>query len=173
MITFPPDTSSYCCSPNLENTEAIAPFWGDLSQACGEETNISVQDKGDRVVVIWYTGTCDGGCLNKDLFEVILYENGTIRFNYNYLDNIPYSVGAGISNSIVYYTNTQGAGTSVVYTQARPPVKCIDAASVLEMAVRGKWSAEADINQDGKVSSVDALMILQAEVSPLFGGKIR
>ncbi|RZB28943.1 MAG: hypothetical protein AEth_01547 [Candidatus Argoarchaeum ethanivorans] len=173
LITFLPDTSSHCCSPHLENTEAIAPFWGDLSQSCGEETNISVQDKGDRVVVVWYTGTCGGGCLNKDLFEVILYENGTIRFNYNYLNNIPYSVGAGISNSILYYTNTQGAGTSVVYTQARPPVKCIDAASVLEMAVRGKWSAEADINQDGKVSSVDALMILQAEVSPLFGGKIR
>ena len=116
LITFPPDTSSHCCSPDLEYTVAIAPFWGDLSQACGQGTNISVQDKGDRVVVIWYTGTCGGECLNKDLFEVILYENGNIRFNYNYLNNIPYSVGAGISNAIVYYTNTWGNGISVVYS---------------------------------------------------------
>jgi serine protease AprX len=116
LITFPPDTSSHCCSPDLENTVAIAPFWDDLSQACGQGTNISVQNKGDRVVVVWYTGTYKNGCLDKDLFEAILYETGDIRFNYNYLNNIPYNVGAGISNGIVYYINTWGNGLSVVYT---------------------------------------------------------
>ncbi|CAD7767005.1 MAG: Subtilase family protein [Candidatus Argoarchaeum ethanivorans] len=65
-----------------------------------------------------------------------------------------------------YFTNDYN------YTDfQKPPVKYIDAAIVLEMAVRGKWSVEADINQDGRVSSLDALMILQAEF-PL-GGKIQ
>jgi len=149
LITFPPDTSSHCCSPDLENTVAIAPFWGDLSQACGEGTNISVQDKGDRVVVVWYSGTCGRGCLNKDLFEVILYENGKIRFNYNYLNNIPKNVGAGISNAIVYYNNIWGNCTSVVYSPA----------NVTETVL-------GDLNGDGFINMDDVILLLNYVGNP-------
>ena len=173
LITFPPDTSSHQYQ-DLENTVAIAPFWGDLSQACGEGTNISVQDKGDRVVVVWYTGTCGGGCLDKDLFEAILYENGEIRFNYNYLNNIPHSVGAGMGNGIVYYINTWNDGISVVYSPTNVAetlpgdlnhdgiLTPADAAIALQLAASGGWDPAADVNHDSRITSLDALMILQA-----------
>ena len=37
-----------------------------------------------------------------------------------------------------------------------------DAVIALEMAVRGEYSEEADLSGDHKVTSLDALMILQA-----------
>jgi parallel beta-helix repeat protein len=37
-----------------------------------------------------------------------------------------------------------------------------DAAIALGMAVRGEWDADADVSGDGRVTSLDALMILQA-----------
>ena len=37
-----------------------------------------------------------------------------------------------------------------------------DAVIALEMAVRGEYSAEADVNGDNKITSLDALMILQS-----------
>ncbi len=37
-----------------------------------------------------------------------------------------------------------------------------DAVIALEMAVRGGYSAEADVNGDNKITSLDALMILQS-----------
>ena len=37
-----------------------------------------------------------------------------------------------------------------------------DAAIVLDLAVRGEYDTTADISGDGKVTSLDALMILQA-----------
>ena len=40
-------------------------------------------------------------------------------------------------------------------------VTSADAVIVLEMAVRGEYSADADVNRDYKVTSLDALMILQ------------
>ena len=178
LITFPPDTSSHS-SPDFENTVAIAPFWGDLSQACGQGTHVSVQDKGDRVVVVWYTGTYSGGCLDKDLFEAILYENGEIRFNYNYLNNIPYSVGAGISNEIVYYINTWNDGMSVVYSPASVAetvhgdlngdnqITPADAAIALQIAATGGWDPAADVDGDNRITSLDALMILQAATAAI------
>ena len=42
-----------------------------------------------------------------------------------------------------------------------------DAAIVLGMAVRGKYDANADVSGDGKVTSLDALMILQAAVGAM------
>ncbi len=174
LITLPPDASSHCCLPDFENTEAIAPFWGDLSQACGGGTHISVQDKGDRVVVVWYTGTCGGGCLDKDIFEVILYKNGKIRFNYNYLNNIPHSVDAGIGNGIVYYNNIWDDSISVVYSPANIAETIsgdlnhdgilipADAAIALRLAASGGWDANADVNHDDCITPLDALMILQA-----------
>jgi hypothetical protein len=38
----------------------------------------------------------------------------------------------------------------------------VDALIALQMAVRGEYSEEADVNRDDKVTSLDALMILQA-----------
>ncbi|MEA1905615.1 MAG: cohesin domain-containing protein [Euryarchaeota archaeon] len=46
----------------------------------------------------------------------------------------------------------------------RPPRRTIaDVAIALQMIVRGEYSAQADANSDGKVTSLDALMIMQAE----------
>jgi outer membrane protein assembly factor BamB len=41
-------------------------------------------------------------------------------------------------------------------------VTTADAVIALQMAVRGEWQEEADMNHDGAVTSLDALMILQA-----------
>jgi len=40
-------------------------------------------------------------------------------------------------------------------------VNVADVVTALQMAVRGEWLEAADINRDGSVTSLDALMILQ------------
>jgi len=40
----------------------------------------------------------------------------------------------------------------------------------LEMAVRGEYSADADMDDDGYVTSLDALMILQAAAGSIESG---
>ena len=43
-------------------------------------------------------------------------------------------------------------------------VTVADAIIILRVAVRGEYSADADVNEDGYVNSLDALMLLQAAV---------
>jgi len=45
-----------------------------------------------------------------------------------------------------------------------------DAVIALEMAVRGEYSADADVNNDWHVTSLDALMILQAAAGSIESG---
>jgi hypothetical protein len=41
-------------------------------------------------------------------------------------------------------------------------ITVVDAVIALQLAARGEWRAEADVNGDGLVTSLDALMIVQA-----------
>lgn len=52
----------------------------------------------------------------------------------------------------------------VCLVDGRPPRRTMaDVVIALQMIVRGEYSAQADANSDGKVTSLDALMIMQAE----------
>ena len=46
--------------------------------------------------------------------------------------------------------------------QRRRPDNSADAAIALQLAASGGWDPAADVNGDGQVTSLDALMILQA-----------
>ena len=53
----------------------------------------------------------------------------------------------------------------ICLVDGKPPCMTLtpaDAVIALEMAVRGEYSAEADVNGDNKITSLDALMILQS-----------
>ena len=54
--------------------------------------------------------------------------------------------------------------SGVCFVDGKPPYVAstpADAVIALQMAVRGEYSAKADVNHDDKVTSLDALMILQ------------
>ena len=55
--------------------------------------------------------------------------------------------------------------SGICLVDGNPPRRTLtpaDAVIALEMAVRGGYSAEADVNGDNKITSLDALMILQS-----------
>ena len=53
--------------------------------------------------------------------------------------------------------------SGICLVDGKPPrVTAADAVVALEMAVRGEYSAKLDVNGDNKVTSLDALMILQS-----------
>jgi len=53
--------------------------------------------------------------------------------------------------------------SGICLVDGKPPhTTAADAVIALEMAVRGEYSAEADVNGDNKITSLDALMILQS-----------
>ncbi|OYT62139.1 hypothetical protein B6U67_04815 [Methanosarcinales archaeon ex4484_138] len=53
--------------------------------------------------------------------------------------------------------------SGVCLVDGKPPrVTAADAAIALEMAVRGEYSVKLDVNGDSKITSLDALMILQS-----------
>jgi len=115
VITFPPDIGSWY----PYEVRCIAPYWEDLA-LWDESCYIKVQSKTspDRVVIEWYTDSYgDAGC--KNLFEAILYQDGRIRFDYDFLNDPPYDAPAArISDgtSDTTYTSTYGYQTSVTYT---------------------------------------------------------
>ena len=114
VITFPPD---YDVGYTPYNERCIAPYWGDLTQ-WDVDCYIKVQSKTgpNRVVIEWYADSYSNGA-GKNLFEAILYEDGTIRYDYEYLDDPPsYAPSARISDGTTTYTNTYGHETSVTYT---------------------------------------------------------
>ena len=50
----------------------------------------------------------------------------------------------------------------ICLVNGKPPYTTADAVIALQMAARGEYSAEVDANNDGKITSLDALVILQA-----------
>jgi len=114
VITFPPD---YDVGYSPYPIRCIAPYWGDLTQ-WDDSCYIEVQSKTspNRVVIEWYTDSYSNAA-GKNLFEAILYEDGTIRYDYNYLNDPPYyPPSARISDGTTTYTNTYSDDTSVTYT---------------------------------------------------------
>ncbi|MEA1944312.1 MAG: vWA domain-containing protein [Euryarchaeota archaeon] len=114
VITFPPD---YNVGYDPYNMRCIAPYWGDLTQ-WDVDCYIKVRSKTspNRVVIEWYTDSYSNAA-GKNLFEAILYQDGTIRYNYNYLNDPPSPApSARISDGTTTYYNTYGYETSVTYT---------------------------------------------------------
>ena len=74
------------------------------------------------------------------------------------------SVTLASGSNTIYARATDTSGntreTSVTVTYDRE-LTTADAVTVLQMAVRGEYSEDADMNGDSQVTSVDALMILQ------------
>lgn len=64
------------------------------------------------------------------------------------------------THSTAKRTQSGAATSTVIYNQ----ITTADAVIALQMAVRGEHSDDADANGDGLVTSLDALMILQAAV---------
>jgi len=74
-------------SPDADNTYLIAPFWDDLSTLfAGGNGTVYVQNFSDHWVAAWFDiEHVDGDYVGT--FEVILYENGNIIFNYDLINN--------------------------------------------------------------------------------------
>jgi hypothetical protein len=86
---------------------------------------------------------------------------GNITFNdlqsYIPSDNDSYiRINATTDKGYRVYTNP------IFIKELPAKITVADAIIALEMAVRGEYSADADVNDDGYVTSLDALMILQA-----------
>lgn len=47
-------------------------------------------------------------------------------------------------------------------------VTSTDVVIILDLTVRGEWDTEADVSGDGKVTSLDVLMILQATAGAIY-----
>lgn len=64
----------------------IAPLFRDLDPSKGGRVRFSVQ--GDRALVTWYQvpSYSDSGIGNRQTFQLVLYEDGTIEFLYGELD---------------------------------------------------------------------------------------
>ena len=116
VISFPPD---FYVGLTPYDVACIAPYWGDLTQSRDVGCYIKVQEKTgpNRVVIEYYTDSYSPDSAGKNLFEVILYQDGIIRYDYNYLNDPPsYAPSARISDGTTRYTNTYRHATSVTYT---------------------------------------------------------
>jgi hypothetical protein len=63
--------------------------------------------------------------------------------------------------------------TNPIFIKELPAkITVADAVIALEIAVSGEYSADADVNDDGHVTALDALMILQAAAGSIEIGQI-
>ncbi|MFC1696898.1 FG-GAP repeat domain-containing protein [Nanoarchaeota archaeon] len=100
-IWLPNQCDGYCTYGDedmLSNYSVIAAWNLDLSSSYYGEVIIFYNETEDVVIVEWYTEAySDGGYEYMNLFQVLLYPDGTIRFNYDYFDcDSCYDEGSGV-----------------------------------------------------------------------------
>ncbi len=100
------------------------------------------------------TGVTTTGTLSQITFRVIGGDRGSYLNLTDVVvgDTMAEAIPVAVENGVCL---VDGKPPYVTTTQA-------DALIALQMAVRGEYSEEADVNRDNKVTSLDALMVLQA-----------
>lgn len=106
-ITFkkptPVQTSGTIPSTGPKAQDIIAPYWTDLDGTTG---NIYVENFSSYWVVAWENIKHNSGLLAGS-FEVILYDNGNIIFNYGSLNNVDiYACGLNYGDASYYNSYT-------------------------------------------------------------------
>ncbi len=98
-------------SPDSDNWYLIAPFWDDLNPSQGG--NVYVKNFSTYWVVEWSDISHFGGTLQGN-FEAILFQNGPIIFNYDYISyHDGYTCGLNLGLDTSYYSSYQNLNTSV------------------------------------------------------------
>ena len=156
-------SGQYTLGFDPEILEALSQVEGDLLNEAGTVNTIEVTNNIDneagkleygltRMGVT--TGVTTTGTLSQITFRVIGGDRGS---HLNLTDVV---VGDTMAKAIPVLVED-----GVCLVDGKPPYVMptpADALIALQMAVRGKYSEDADVNLDGEVTSLDALMILQA-----------
>jgi len=110
----------------------------------GEEIVITITADGAPVegAEVWFAGENLGPTDS----------NGEVRFTPDAAGTFMISASKANYNSIFIAVRVTGGSTSA------------DAVIALQLAVSGEWDVDADVSGDGKVTSLDALMLLQMAV---------
>ena len=167
IVIEPGDAEVYSAQYTLgfdpEILEALSQEEGDFLNEAGaantiEATNNIDNEAGKLEYGLTRTGVITGvtttGTLSQITFRVIGGDRGS------YLDLTDVVVGDTVAEAIPVLI-----GDGVCLVDGKPPYVTptpADDLIALQMAVRGEYSEEADVNRDDKVTSLDALMILQA-----------
>ena len=161
-------SAQYALGFDPEILEAMSQEEGDFLNEAGAANTIEVTNNIDneagkleygltRIGVT--TGVTTTGTLSRVAFRVIGGDRGS------HLDLTDVVVGDTMAEAIPVLV-----ADGVCLVDGKPPYVMptpADALIALQMAVRGDYSEEADVNRDDKVTSLDALMILQAEAGKI------
>jgi hypothetical protein len=113
-ITFTGTAVSYtnAAIPTSATPNAvIAPFWDDLNPGTGGSIYY-YNDTANGRFIVSYVGVVDYGTTNGNTFQVILYPNGKVLFQYGTMNGILNECTIGIENG------AGTIGTQVVYNAA-------------------------------------------------------
>ena len=167
IVIEPDDAEVYSTQYTLgfdpEILEALSQEEGDFLNEAGAANTIEATNNIDneagkleygltRMGVT--TGVTTTGTLSQITFRVVGGDRGS------YLNLTEVVVGDTMAKAIPVLV-----GDGVCLVDGKPPYVTptpADALIALQMAVRGDYSEDADVNRDGIVTSLDALMILQA-----------
>jgi hypothetical protein len=156
-------SGQYAMRFDPEILEALSQEEGDFLNEAGAANTIEVKNEIDNEAgTLEYgltrmgvtTGVTATGTLSQITFKVIGGDQGS------YLNITDVIVGDTAAEAIPIAVEG-----GVCLVDGKPPYVTptpADALIALQMAVRGEYSEEADVNRDGEVTSLDALMILQA-----------
>ena len=178
LMSFESENADYYDETGLSSRLAIAPLWDDLVTDTRASDDIYVfQPDADSIGFRWQALTYDGD--DDSNFEVILYRDGRIRFNYSTQNGglygtIGISKGDGINYSIAYdgdisATNYIG---SIIFTPNEwnvytgPYTAMIGENTLYYYSIDSTGNVEATKN---RVFKVDATMPVVTIASPLAG----
>jgi len=122
FATFDVAYTGYSNSPSaMANRKMIAPFWDDLRTDVNSYDGIYSENKTNppRVVFYWRT-TRYGDSSDVANFQLVLFQNGTIQFNWVNFVNLPdFSLTSGIGRgdgTCIDVTSEIGGGKSLRFT---------------------------------------------------------
>ncbi|RKY55989.1 MAG: hypothetical protein DRP93_02295 [Candidatus Neomarinimicrobiota bacterium] len=156
-------SAQYALGFDPEILEALSQKEGDFLNEAGAANTIEVKNEIDNEAgKLGYgvtrmgvtTGVTVAGTLSQITFRVIGGDRGS------HLDLTDVVVGDTMAKAIPVLVED-----GVCLVDGKPPYVTptpADAVIALQMAVRGDYSEDADVNRDSTVTSLDALMILQA-----------
>jgi hypothetical protein len=100
--------------PTSNYNYVIAPYWAFLEPTIPCNMWVRNMTSPNRVVIEWENIEDFFGGLLVGSFEIVLYENGDIVFNYDYLDNMTsYSTGLNFGVDTSYFNSYQNLNSSV------------------------------------------------------------
>ncbi len=83
----------------MQSRKMIAPFWDDLRTDANPDDGIYAENKTDRVVIHW-RATRIGASSDRIEMQLIIFQNGTIQFNWNDIVNLGnFSPTCGLGNT--------------------------------------------------------------------------